>query len=70
MEKLTKDKLCEILDIKDLRGPFVDVMKCVEIASQYLNRLGEKTMYERRGFFFEQFKKVGKVVIVPKEDGY
>lgn len=58
LEEMTKKLVCEILEIEDLRGPMVSVVKARKLMCDWTSRVGEKSAYEKCKFLIKQISQM------------
>ena len=64
LEEMSKEKVCELLTIYDVRGPMVSVIRCRKLMCDWVGRLGEKGVVQKRSFMIHQFKQVEGIRVV------
>lgn len=67
IEEITKERVCELLEIHDLQGPLVSLIKCRKLVCEWASRLGEKGLTQRRGFMLGQLRQVEGVCVVERD---
>ena len=68
LEEMTKERICEILDLADIKGPMVCVVKARKLMCEWTTRVGERGAYEKRQFLMKQMRQLGDITIVEDED--